>query len=79
MIGQSEVSGDDETAVRERFAEQAMRSEAGELRMPAWGDDDTIRPRITDLYAYLRARADGALGPGQPKRAGKPKRPNSTP
>jgi hypothetical protein len=56
-----------------------MRSEAGELRMPAWEDNAGIRPRVTDLYAYLRARADGALGPGTPKRAEKPKKPNSTP
>jgi mono/diheme cytochrome c family protein len=68
VMGQSEVKGDDETAIRERFAEEAMRSEAGELRMPAWGDDAGIRPRIMDLYAYLRARADGVLGPGEPQR-----------
>jgi len=67
VVGQSET-GDDQTAVRERFAEEAMRSEVGELRMPAWGDNAGVRPRVTDLYAYLRARADGALGPGEPKR-----------
>jgi mono/diheme cytochrome c family protein len=68
VMGQSEVGGDDQTAIRERFAEEAMRTEAGELRMPAWGDDAGIKPRVTDLYAYLRARADGALGPGEPQR-----------
>lgn len=74
VMGQSEVASDDQTAIRERFAEEVMRSEAGELRMPAWEDDAGIKPRVTDLYAYLRARADGALGPGQPQRAQKPKK-----
>ena len=68
VMGQSEVGGDDQTAIRERFAEEAMRSEAGELRMPAWGYDIRIRPHVMDLYAYLRARADGVLGPGEPQR-----------
>jgi mono/diheme cytochrome c family protein len=68
VVGQSEMEGEDQTAIRERFAEEAMRSEAGELRMPAWEDDAGIKPRVSDLYAYLRARADGALGPGEPQR-----------
>jgi mono/diheme cytochrome c family protein len=75
VMGQSEAEGDDQTAIRERLAEEAMRTEAGELRMPAWGDNAAIKPRVTDLYAYLRARADGALGPGEPKRLGPVKRP----
>jgi mono/diheme cytochrome c family protein len=75
VMGQSEAQSDDQTAIRERFAEEAMRSEAGELRMPAWGDSEGIRPRVSDLYAYLRARADGALGPGEPKRLGRPMKP----
>lgn len=74
VMGQSEAQGDDQTAIRERFAEEAMRTEAGELRMPAWGDTG-IKPRVTDLYAYLRARADGALGPGEPQRLGPTKHP----
>jgi hypothetical protein len=69
VMGSSEVSGDDQTAVRERFAEEAMRAESGQLLMPAWEKDPKIQPRVTDLYAYLRARADGALGPGEPQRA----------
>ena len=75
VMGESEAKSDDQTAIRERFAEEAMRTEAGELRMPAWGHDSDIKPRVTDLYAYLRARADGALGPGEPKRLGPVKRP----
>jgi mono/diheme cytochrome c family protein len=36
--------------------------------MPAWGDNPNIRPYIDKLWAYLRARADGALGPGRPQK-----------
>jgi mono/diheme cytochrome c family protein len=79
VMGEGEVRADDQTAVRERFAEEAMRSEAGELRMPAWGDDEGIRPRVTDLYAYLRARADGALGPGEPQRVKPTRKPEENP
>jgi mono/diheme cytochrome c family protein len=34
--------------------------------MKGFGDDANIAPYIDDLYAYLRARADGALGRGRP-------------
>jgi len=69
VMGWGEVSGDDQTAVRERFAEEAMRAESGQLVMPAWEKDPKVQPHVMDLYAYLRARADGALGPGEPQRA----------
>ncbi|SRR5579871_3866746 len=36
--------------------------------MKAFGDDPNIAPYIDDIYAYLQARADGALGPGRPVR-----------
>jgi mono/diheme cytochrome c family protein len=36
--------------------------------MPAWGDNPNVMPYIGNLYAYLRARGDGALGPGRPGR-----------
>lgn len=63
-----EVSGEDSTAVRAAFVEEVLRRERGELTMPAWEGDQKVRPHVLDLYAYLRARADGALGPGKPKR-----------
>jgi hypothetical protein len=65
----SEVSGEDSTAVRAEVVEQVIRRERGELIMPAWEHDPKMRPHVLDLYAYLRARADGALGPGEPKRS----------
>jgi mono/diheme cytochrome c family protein len=34
--------------------------------MKGFSNDPNIAPYIDDLYAYLRARADGALGRGRP-------------
>lgn len=36
--------------------------------MPSWGDNPNIKPYIDDLWAYLKARGDGALGPGRPEK-----------
>jgi hypothetical protein len=44
-----------------------QRGTHGQIMMPAWDSDPRIKPHIMDLYAYLRARADGALGPGHPE------------
>ena len=63
-----EVSGDDPTALRRAFLEEVLRRERGELVMPAWEGDSKVRPHLLDLYAYLRARADGVLGAGRPER-----------
>jgi mono/diheme cytochrome c family protein len=67
------VGGSTEDRAREREATLAdvMRRERGSAAsrvvMPAWDDDDTVKPHVLDLYAYLMARADGKLAPGQPK------------
>lgn len=68
VVPSSEASSDDSTAVREAFLEEVLRRERGQLAMPAWESESSIRPYVLDLYAYLRARADGALGPGKPER-----------
>ncbi len=39
----------------------------GEIPMAAWEDAPDIKPGIVDLYAYLRARADGAIGAQRPE------------
>ena len=77
VFGSGDVMGDDSTAVRQAFIDEVMRRERGELIMPAWEGDAKIHPHVLDLYAYLRARADGALGPGRPKRMtpGAPEKP----
>lgn len=65
-VPSSELSGEDPTALRAQIVEEVLRRESGELIMPAWEEDANIRPHVLDLYAYLRARADG-LAPGEPE------------
>ncbi|HEX7082439.1 MAG TPA: cytochrome c [Gammaproteobacteria bacterium] len=36
--------------------------------MPAWGANPNVNKYYEELWSYLRARADGALPPGRPKR-----------
>lgn len=36
--------------------------------MKGFADDPNIAPYVDDIYAYLQARADGALGRGRPAR-----------
>lgn len=40
----------------------------GSSVMRGFGDDPNVAPYIDDIYAYLQARADGALGRGRPAR-----------
>ena len=68
VVGFDDMAADDRTALRAAFMEQVMRRESGELIMPAWGDNPNVQPHVLDLYAYLRARADGALGTGRPEK-----------
>lgn len=35
--------------------------------MPPWKDDPNVNKRYRELFAYLKARASGALPPGRPK------------
>jgi len=62
------AGSDDKTELREEFLQQVLRGERGDLLMPAWEKDPNVKPRVLDIYAYLSARADGALAPGRPKR-----------
>ncbi len=41
---------------------------ASQSVMPAFGHVEDVATYIDDLYAYLKARADGALGRGRPQR-----------
>jgi len=50
------------------FLEQVSAEAVEEFKMPTWSDDPNIRPHISDLYAYLKARSDGALGEGRPEK-----------
>jgi mono/diheme cytochrome c family protein len=40
----------------------------GQSIMKGYADDPNITPYIDDIYGYLQARADGALGRGRPTR-----------
>lgn len=49
---------------------QQDRAAKDDVAMPAWQSDKTISQRVLDLHAYLKARADGAIGPGRSKTMG---------
>ena len=53
---------------RMAFLEQISAEDAKGFKMPTWDEDPNIRPHIADLYAYLKARSDGALGEVRPER-----------
>jgi mono/diheme cytochrome c family protein len=38
----------------------------GSSAMKGYADDPNVAPYVNDIYAYLQARADGALGRGRP-------------
>jgi mxaJ protein len=52
----------------EHIVSCGLKGNLGTGVMPAWGDNPNIKPYINDLWAYLSARADGALGPGRPQK-----------
>ena len=57
---------------RELFIERLNEGFTGQVGvMPPWKDNPNVRKRYNELFAYLMARASGALPPGRPKR--KPK------
>ena len=36
--------------------------------MPPFAQDPNVTKHLDDIYRYLTARADGAIGPGRPKK-----------
>ena len=60
-----------ESTLRNAIVDEMLRQQRGaegELIMPGWKEfNPDIRAHILDLYAYLKARADGALKPGRPE------------
>jgi mono/diheme cytochrome c family protein len=54
---------------KERFMTAVSEGYTGQIGvMPAWKDNPNVNKRFDDLYAYLKARSDGVLPPGKPKR-----------
>ena len=45
-----------------------VRDGTGGGKMKGFADDPNVAPYIDDIYAYLQARADGALDRGRPTR-----------
>ncbi len=41
--------------------------------MPSFGEDPNVMNYVDDIYAYLKARADGVIDRGRPDRLPKPK------
>jgi len=54
---------------KERFMDVVLNGFTGQIGvMPGWKEDPNVLPRIDDLWNFLKARSDGALGPGKPKK-----------
>lgn|GEM_PF-1061600 len=52
-----------------RFLEVVDKGFTGQVGvMPGWGTNPNVNRYYDELWAYLRARADGVLPPGRPKR-----------
>jgi mono/diheme cytochrome c family protein len=65
VVPAGEAAG--ESGAREALIAEILERKAGDIQMPAWDGDPNVKPNIMDLYAYLRARSDGALGEGRPQ------------
>jgi mono/diheme cytochrome c family protein len=54
---------------KEQFMTSVSEGYTGQIGvMPGWKDNPNVNKRFDDLYAYLKARSDGVLPPGKPKR-----------
>lgn len=54
---------------KERFMDVMANGYSGQIGvMPGWKDNPNVNKKYDELYGYLKARADGALPPGRPKR-----------
>jgi methanol metabolism-related c-type cytochrome len=47
---------------------KAQQGATGQRVMPSFGTDPNVMLHINDIYGYLKARSDGALGRGRPER-----------
>lgn len=57
-----------------RFIDAVANGYTGQIGvMPGWKDNPNISKNYEELYAYLKARSDGALIAGRPKKIPAPK------
>ena len=54
----------------QEFIDVIVKGRVGQnnLVMPSFADNMNVLPYLTDLYAYLKARSDGTIGPTRPDR-----------
>jgi hypothetical protein len=69
VIRQGEL-GAEGSNLRDAWIASILQRQQGEIAMPAWDADPSVKPHVVDLYAYLRARADAALDSTPPVPAG---------
>ena len=55
-----------EGAALDQLVDQILQRQGPLLTMPAWQGEPRVSAHITDLYAYLSARAQGTQGIGRP-------------
>lgn len=48
-----------------------IESAQGNSVMPAFGENPNVTRHVNDIWGYLKARSDGAVGPGRPTRIGR--------
>jgi len=54
---------------KERFMEVVLDGYTGQIGvMPGWKQDPNVLPKVENLWSFLKARSDGALPTGKPKR-----------
>lgn len=55
-----------ESGSRDALIQVLIDRKDGEVRMPAWESEPSVNAHLDDLYQFLKARSDGAIGPGRP-------------
>jgi len=55
-----------EGAGLDKLVDQILLRQGPVVTMPAWQGEPRVTAHITDLFAYLSARADGTQGPRRP-------------
>ena len=53
-------------AALDKMVDQIMQRQGPVVTMPAWQGEPRVTAHITDLFAYLSARAEGTQGLGRP-------------
>jgi mono/diheme cytochrome c family protein len=56
-----------EQAMFEEIQKQELRDRGELATMPHWENNPIIKENVQNIYRYLKARSDGAIGPGKPK------------